>query len=457
MQQSVNIRAKELKEKIEGIIPKRLSGVFECYGFSIDDLMTPIKWKPLVLIIGNYSSGKSTFINEFLGMDVQRTGQAPTDDSFTILTAPEEGESPGDLTGSTVVADERFPFGGLRKFGEKLLSHLVMKRIDSDKLKDIAIIDTPGMLDSVTEQDRGYDFLGVIGELARLSDLIVLMFDPHKAGTIKETYKVLRMTLPASAGEDRVLFVLNRIDECENLEDLVRAYGTLCWNLSQMTGRKDIPRIYLTYAKIPGKEVPQEFKVWEKEREELKKALMDAPRMRLFHMLQEVDRAVRELGLVIRAMDKFKEMFVSRLKRFVKSVGIAAVFAFLMGDLVMNLLTGYPSDPFLLSLVTGNLGVDTFLWPIIWFLFTIGIGSFYFQKITFPRFIREVASNPDRLVELKSAYDRDLWERVRHRVAELIDKDARHQIWVRHKRNLARLEKVVKTELQSMYDKVRMF
>ncbi len=455
--ESANMKAKELKEKIEGILPQRLSGVFECYGFDLEELLTPLKWKPLVLIIGNYSSGKSTFINEFLGMDVQRTGQAPTDDSFTILTAPEEGESTGELTGSTVVADERFPFSTLRKFGEKLVAHLVMKRIDSDKLKDIAIIDTPGMLDSVTEQDRGYDFLGVIGELARLSDLVVLMFDPHKAGTIKETYKVLRITLPASAGEDRVVFVLNRIDECENLEDLIRAYGTLCWNLSQMTGRKDIPRIFLTYAKIPGKEVPQEFKVWEKEREELKKTLMDAPRMRLFHMLQEVDRAVRELGLVIKAMKRFKEMFISRLKGFVKSVGIAAAFAFLLGDLVMNLLIGYPSDPFLLSLVTGKLCVDSFLWPIIWLLFTIAGGSVYFQKITFPGFVKSLSSDPDRLVELTSAYDRDLWERVKPRVAELIEKNAKHQIWVRHKKNLAKLEKVVKGELQELYEKVRWF
>ena len=40
---------------------------------------------PLVLVVGNHSSGKSTFLNYVLGEDVQRTGMAPTDDSFTIL------------------------------------------------------------------------------------------------------------------------------------------------------------------------------------------------------------------------------------------------------------------------------------------------------------------------------------------------------------------------------------
>merc|ERR1712157_201330 len=87
-----------------------------------------------------------------------------------------------------------------------------------------------------------------IGEMAKLADLILVLFDPHKAGTIRETYQSLRETLPASTYEDRVMFVLNRVDECENLNDLLRVYGTLCWNLSQMTGRKDIPHVHLTYA-----------------------------------------------------------------------------------------------------------------------------------------------------------------------------------------------------------------
>src|SRR6185312_3854842 len=73
-------------------------------------------------------------------------------------------------------------------------------------------------------------------------------FDPHKAGTVREAHASLRTTLPAKTFEDRVLFVLNRVDECDNLSDLLRVYGTLCWNLSQMLGRKDIPPICLTYA-----------------------------------------------------------------------------------------------------------------------------------------------------------------------------------------------------------------
>ncbi|MFO0947699.1 MAG: hypothetical protein U1D30_17545 [Planctomycetota bacterium] len=48
---------------------------------------------------------------------------------------------------------------------------------------------------------------------------------PTAAGTIKETYVSIRSTLPEATSEDRVVFVMNRIDECKNLIDLVRCYG----------------------------------------------------------------------------------------------------------------------------------------------------------------------------------------------------------------------------------------
>ena len=454
---SENQNAVTLKKEMEEVLPKKLGQIFQNYGLDLNELLVPLKWKPVVLLIGNYSSGKSTFINEFLGREIQRTGQAPTDDSFTIITAPDEGEPEGDLTGSTVVNDERFPFESLRGFGEKLLAHLSMKRVKSDILEDIALIDTPGMLDSVTEKDRGYNYLGVVGELARRSDLIVLMFDPHKAGTIKETYKVLRVTLPGTAGEDRVRFVMNRIDECESIEDLVRAYGTLCWNLSQMTGRKDIPRIYLTFARIEGRQVPEEFRVWEKEREELKNSLLDAPRMRLFHMLQEVDNVARELALAIQALDSFKMRFRKKLWAFSKTLFVTGLAAFFLGDLLMNMITGYPQTPFVTELVSGQLCPESFLWPVIWLLLVIAGGSGVFQKITFPKLTRKFAANPDVLVELKSPYERDLWPRVKARVSRLIEKHARRHVWIAHSKNLAKVQQFLKRDLQGFYEKVRRY
>lgn len=186
-----------LSKELESLLRRRIRPLFDRYQHDFEALLTPLRGKPIVLVIGNYSSGKSTFINELLGHDVQRTGQSPTDDSFTILTAAQSGEDEAAVPGSAVIRDESLPFAGLEKFGERLQAHLSLRPVASPLLDKMVVIDTPGMLDSVTEMDRGYNYLGVVGELATLADIIILMFDPFKAGTIKETYQAIRGHSPA--------------------------------------------------------------------------------------------------------------------------------------------------------------------------------------------------------------------------------------------------------------------
>ncbi len=267
---------KKMLKEIQAKVTKKLAPLFGHYGMDFTELHSSLKWKPMVLIIGNYSSGKSTLINELIGQDVQRTGQAPTDDSFTVITCDKNVPS-GKVPGSTLVNDSQLPFRPLKKYGERLISHLCLKYIDNPDFADMAIIDSPGMLDSTSEKDRGYDYMTLLGDFAKMADLIVLMFDPHKAGTIKETYTAIRNTLPEKSSEDRIVFVMSRIDECENLSDLTRSYGTLCWNMSQMTGRKDIPHIYLTYAPEAVGNPSQLAEGWPQERKELTEIIRKAP------------------------------------------------------------------------------------------------------------------------------------------------------------------------------------
>lgn len=448
--------AETLTKELEQLLRNKMGPLFERYGLDIKDLITPLKWKPLVLIIGNYSSGKSTFINEILGSQIQRTGQAPTDDSFTILAAPEKpNEQEGEVPGSTLVNDERLPFASLRHFGESLLSHMRLKRVaNTPVLQDFVIIDTPGMLDSVTEKDRGYDYLGVVGELAKLADLIILMFDPHKAGTIKETYQAIRSTLPGSTGEDRVIYVLNRIDECESLSDLLRSYGTLCWNLSQMTGRKDMPRIYLTFAPQEGKVPPTGFETWMNEREELKQTMSSAPKMRLNHILQEVDRVVRELGLEIEAMVAFQKKFIHKFKGVLRTWGMAAILVFFFGDLTMKLLTGYPDTPLVGALLAGNMSFKHLLWPIVWAMLVVALASLYVQRILFPKFIKDTLKDLDNLISLETAYKKDLWNRVKQRIHKLIENQARRQILIAHGRYLGKIERFLYKDLSCFFERI---
>jgi GTPase SAR1 family protein len=389
--------AKALIKKLDKLLRSKMAPIYKRYGVSMQDVLTPLMWKPLVLIIGNYSSGKSTFINELLDMPVQRTGQAPTDDCFTILTSPEEGEKEEEIPGGTIVNDERLPFAPLMPFGERLFSHLRMKKVRSPILENFAIIDTPGMLDSVTEKDRGYDYLGVVGELARLADLIILMFDPHKAGTIKETYQAIRSTLPGSTGEDRVLYVLNRIDECDNVPDLVRSYGTLCWNLSQMTGRKDIPRIYLTFAAKEGDVPPQGVESWVSERDELK--------------------------------------------------------VFWFGDLLLKVVAGFPRTTLIGSLFSGAFDDRVLVFPSLAALLVLGFSGIFISSFSFPRFKKNTLADLDKLIPFETAYKRDLWRRVRERVSTRIEEEGYKQLWIGHTWYQRRLKKFLDKDIGRLKSK----
>ncbi len=453
--------AQELTGQLEKKLRSRMTSVFKCYRMGMEELLAPIKWKPLVLVIGNYSSGKSTFINELLETPVQRTGQAPTDDCFTVLTMPEEGEAHSDVSGSTVVNDERLPFKSLQRFGENLIARLVMKKVDHPLLKNMAIIDTPGMLDSVTEKDRGYDYLGVVGEMARLADLVILMFDPHKAGTIKETYHAIRSTLPGATGEDRVVYVMNRIDECDNISDLVRSYGALCWNLSQMTGGKDMPRIFLTFAGSDaheagdGSSMSDAVLVWGGERRELKMAVQDAPRKRLNHILQEVDRGVQEVGMTARALQRFKEISGELLQGIAKVGIITSIVAFLGGDLLSGQLFGYPDKTMIGAVFSGTVEGTVFVLPVLCMSVVGAAFIMYAQRFAFPRLVKRVLLDMDSLVLLDTAYKKDLWQRVSPKVQALIEENPTRQLWPAHSRNIKKVERFLSRELSQMYARVQ--
>jgi EH domain-containing protein 1 len=304
-----------LRSELLDLVEEHLSPIALRYGYSEVPLESNIKWRPLVLVLGNYSSGKSTLINDFLGMKIQATGQAPTDDSFTVITYGEPDHDPETVQvvetrdGKFLLNDPEYPFETLKRYGQRFAAHFRLKKVNSPFLENLAIIDTPGMLDSITERDRGYDYQEVIGDLAQMADLVLVLFDPHKAGTVRETHTSLRDTLPAKTFEDRVLFVLNRIDECASLIDLLQVYGTLCWNLSQMTGRKDIPPIRLTYSAhamaTPPGELGQDLdylRYLANQRTELKEAVLQAPRYRLDNLATFVETHGERLSHLLEAL-----------------------------------------------------------------------------------------------------------------------------------------------------------
>ncbi|MGD8369081.1 MAG: dynamin family protein [Desulfobacterales bacterium] len=414
-----------LRGELLSTVAERLTPVALRYGYSEVPLETNIKWRPIVLVLGNYSSGKSALINEFLGADIQATGQAPTDDSFTVIThdggPPSQGpvRTTEERDGKYLLNDPEYPFEMLKKHGQRFSAHFRLKKVNAPFLQTLAIIDTPGMLDSITERDRGYNYQEVVGDLAQLADLILVLFDPHKAGTIREAHISLRDTLPTRTFEDRVLFVLNRIDECATLIDLIRVYGTLCWNLSQITGRKDIPPIHLTYSPRAAATSPDSYRkdaaylpYLENQREFLKQAILQAPRHRLDHLATFVETHSERLAHFLEALVGYRK----NLRRF--------WIRFSLTGIVAGILVGVGADAGLTfsGVIAGNS-------PAVHAAIGGGIAAALlalwltgFSKLLRSRFHRRQLRQIDDLTVKDNQTKRDTWQAVRDVVYTYLEK-----------------------------------
>jgi EH domain-containing protein 1 len=416
-----------LQSELLEIVAEQLTPVALRWGYSEVPLETNIKWRPLVLVLGNYSSGKSTLINELLGGDIQAAGQAPTDDSFTIITFDDSSNKAEAVAvteqrdGKFLLHDSEYPFESLKKHGQRFAAHFRLKKVNSPFLKNLALIDTPGMLDSITERDRGYDYQEVIGDLAQIADLVLVLFDPHKAGTVREAHTSLRHTLPARTFEDRVIFVLNRIDECASMMDLLRVYGTLCWNLSQITGRKDIPLIHLTYSSKAAKanagadEEKQRYLAHlENHREALKKSILDAPCHRLDNLATFVETHSERLAHFLEALISFRK----RTRRlFVKSFFSGLLFSALGG---VGAFVGMFAIPLLGGLdPTFQIGGSCAVAVGVFFIWMSVVHRFFSG-----RFLKKQLNLLDDLTILENQTRRDSWKAVQDLVYNTLKRTA---------------------------------
>jgi hypothetical protein len=270
-----------------------------------------LKDAPLILILGNHSSGKSTFVNYFADQPIQLTGMAPTDDDFTILRyGGVENERPG----SSVVSNPSFGLEELSQFGPKFLSHLKLKSLPNQRLEKVTLVDTPGMIDSAdASANRGYDFKGVVRWFAERADLIMLFFDPDRPGTTAETLEVYTSAL--SDFDHKLQVVYNKVDQFQKLSDFARCYGNLCWNLGKVMKTKDLPQIYATF--VPRNESSNPalpLDEFAEARELLIRKMENTSLQRVDNILTDVSIYIDRLSLHIEILDSFRK-WKSRLSR----------------------------------------------------------------------------------------------------------------------------------------------
>ena len=201
---------------------------------------TIINLRPFVTFFGPWSAGKSTFINHLLQSNYLWTGPQPTTAEFTVLLY---GEEPGPLDGRVLVNAKDLPFKGLTEFGDAFLSNFQGFQVPCELLKNVTLVDTPGVLESAKDiHQRKYDYIKLSRWFAERSDMIFVLFDPTKLDAGVELRMMFKHAFKGMEGKLRI--VLNKADSV-NTQELMRVYGSLFWNLSNMIDSTEPPRVFV--------------------------------------------------------------------------------------------------------------------------------------------------------------------------------------------------------------------
>jgi len=192
---------------------------------------TRVSWWPMISILGTFSAGKSTFINDYLGADLQRTGNQAVDDKFTVISYSEKESN--TLPGIALDADPRFPFYQISRDiseitsngGQRIDAYLQIKTSSSDVLSGKIFIDSPGF----DADSQRTETLRITKHIIDLSDLVLVFFDARhpEPGAMHDTLQHLVTETIDRPDSNKFMYILNQIDITareDNLEEVVAAW-----------------------------------------------------------------------------------------------------------------------------------------------------------------------------------------------------------------------------------------
>jgi EH domain-containing protein 3 len=238
-------KSREVIDGLKKLYTNKLKPLEKRYDFG--DFHSPLlsdadfEAKPQVLMIGQYSVGKTSFIEYLLGRPFpgQRVGPEPTTDRFVAVM---HGDEERTVPGNAACVSPDLPYGGLSMFGTAFLNKFEAAQLPAPVLEQLTIVDTPGILSGEKQRiARGYDFTQVARWFAERSDLILLLFDAHKLDISDEFQRVIEVLQGHS---DKVRCVLNKADQVDQ-QRLLRVYGALMWSLGKVLKTPEVMRVYL--------------------------------------------------------------------------------------------------------------------------------------------------------------------------------------------------------------------
>lgn len=278
---------------------------------------TCVTWWPMIAVLGTFSAGKSTYINSYLNMPLQRTGNQAVDDKFTVICFSRHNEAK-TLPGIALDADPRFPFFQISRSideiseagQERIDAYLQLKTCPSENIRGKIMIDSPGF----DADNQRASTLRLTQHIINLSDLVLVFFDARhpEPKAMQDTLAYLVSASVNRADANKFLYILNQIDvtaQEDNPEEVVSAWQRSLAEVGLISGR--FYRIYNPSAAVPIAN-PHVRERFEKKREE-DMADIDA-RM---HQI-EVERSYRIVGKLEQTAKDIKNKKVNKLCEMLK-------------------------------------------------------------------------------------------------------------------------------------------
>lgn len=232
-------------QKLKDVYLSKILPAEQRYGFDtfFSPAISPAEFdaKPMVLLLGQYSTGKTSFINHLLQRPYpsSHVGVEPTTDKFLAVM---DGTEDRVIPGNTLSVDQTRPFCSLAKFGTSFFTKFQVVECDAPILKHVTFVDTPGVLSGEKQRiGRSYDFESVCKVFADRADMTILMCDAHKLDISDEFKRVIE---GLKSSEEKLRVVLNKANQVTP-NQLIRVYGALMWSLSKVLPGAEVVRVYM--------------------------------------------------------------------------------------------------------------------------------------------------------------------------------------------------------------------
>ncbi|MGI9336490.1 MAG: dynamin family protein [Gammaproteobacteria bacterium] len=316
-----------------------------------DSFATKVPWLPMISVLGTFSSGKSTFINGYLGAKLQATGNQAVDDKFTVMCFGGE-DSDRVLPGRALDADPRFPFYQISQAideavpgeGQRIDTYLQLKTCNSAKLRGKILIDSPGF----DADEQRNSTLRITDHIIDLSDLVLIFFDARhpEPGAMQDTLKHLVASTLSRSDSNKFLYVLNQIDNAAREDNPEEVFGA--WQRALAQYGLTSGRFYTLYdataaIDIPDSRLRQRF---ERKRDHD----LDEIDRRIRQV--EVERAYRIIGVLEQTAKSLQERMVpavrearTRWRRWVFGLDAALFVALAVGFALWSIMAGHWSGP----------------------------------------------------------------------------------------------------------------